>query len=81
MLEMDTKTQKPQKMTEQNEILNLDYHLKKLVVKALQKYWDERSTAAALGVSTRTLFRYKKLFGIKKDWLTKEVFIQNKLYQ
>ena len=49
------------------EILNIDYHVKNLVLKALNKYPTVEQSAAALGVSLRTLLRYKQTYGIGKN--------------
>ncbi len=48
----------------QLEILNLDYHVCRLTVKALNKFKEYEEAAKALGVTTRTLRNYKRQFKI-----------------
>lgn len=53
-------------MTE--EILNLDYNIKLLTLRALNKFpGDRKSAARALGISWRTLQRYKNRFRIRRQ--------------
>lgn len=60
------------------EILNIDYHVKRMVLKALNKCHSGVAASKLLGVSTRTLTRYKIQYGIRYDTLTKEFFIDSK---
>lgn len=46
------------------ETLNIDYNIKQLVIKALNKFRYEHEAAAALKVSTRSLYRYKHRFAL-----------------
>jgi transcriptional regulator with PAS, ATPase and Fis domain len=48
------------------EILNIDYHTKRLIVKALNKSATHEKAAKALGISERNLFRLKKQYNIEK---------------
>jgi hypothetical protein len=50
----------------QEEILNIEYHTKRLVVKALNTCGTHEAAAARLGICTRTVFRLKRIYGIKK---------------
>jgi transcriptional regulator of acetoin/glycerol metabolism len=47
------------------ENLNLDHNIKLLLLKALNKYKWESEAAEALGVSKKTLWRYKNTYGIE----------------
>jgi len=49
------------------EVLNIQYHRRQLTLKALNKYKSITKAAGAMGLSTRTLHRYIKLFDFKKD--------------
>lgn len=46
------------------EYLNLDYHIKRLIIIAMSKYTHYTEQAKALGVTTRTLFNYRKKYGL-----------------
>ncbi len=48
----------------QKEVLNIDENVRILVRKAVDKYPELTTAAAALGVNKRTLSRYKKRFDI-----------------
>jgi hypothetical protein len=48
------------------EPLNIEYHIKKMLVKALNKTDNVSQAAQLLGVSERTAFRMKASYGIKK---------------
>lgn len=48
------------------EILNIDYHIKELIVKALNRTTSHEKAAIALGISERNLFRLRKQYNIKK---------------
>lgn len=47
------------------EVLNINHHVKILVMKALTRKPNHGEAAAALGISLRTLHRYKVQFNIK----------------
>jgi DeoR/GlpR family transcriptional regulator of sugar metabolism len=49
-----------------SEILNIEYHRKDLILKALNRKANYKEAAAALGVSKRTLQRDIVNFNIKK---------------
>ena len=53
------------------ETLNIEAHIKPMLIKALNKYLIVELAAKALGIGIRTLQRYKHLYGIgrKKDGL------------
>jgi len=46
------------------ENLNLDYHIKRLIIIALAKYKTETEQSRALGVSKRTLYNYRKRYSL-----------------
>jgi transcriptional regulator with GAF, ATPase, and Fis domain len=48
------------------DILNIDYHIKGLIVKALNRTSSHEKAAKALGISERNLFRLRKQYNIKK---------------
>lgn len=49
-----------------SEILNIDYHTKRLIVKALNQTLSHEKAAKALGISERNLFRLRKQYNIQK---------------
>jgi len=62
-------------MIQQTEVLNIDYHVKHMTIKALNKFNKIELAAAALGVNKRTISRYQKRFNIfwdKRDSKFKE---------
>lgn len=44
------------------ENLNIQYHTARHVREALRRYKSQEDAAKALGISSRTLIRYKKLY-------------------
>lgn len=48
------------------EDLNIRNNISQLVVKALNRYEKIKDAAAALGISTRNLLRYRNEFDIKR---------------
>lgn len=44
------------------ENLNIQYHIARHVREALRRYKSQEDAAKALGISSRTLIRYKKLY-------------------
>ena len=56
--------------TAEGENLNIYYNIKLLAIKALNSYPTHAKAAAALGVSEKTLFNYKKIYRIEKDVVT-----------
>ena len=59
-----------------NENLNLDFHVKRLTLKALNRYHLRKDAAEALGINERTLYRYRHQYDIIFDKATKR-FISN----
>lgn len=53
-------------MTEPTEILNIDFHRKRLLIKALNKAGSSEKAALLLGVSQRTVVRYKGVYRITR---------------
>lgn len=51
----------------QDEILNIEYHVKRIVLKSLNKTHFVKEAARLLGISERTLHRYKRQFNISYD--------------
>ena len=49
------------------ENLNIEYHKKRLLIKALNKYRYQHLAAGPLGISVRTLMRYINAFDLIKD--------------
>lgn len=47
-----------------SEILNIEHHYRLLAIKALNKFKDHREAAKAMGITVRTLSRWKKKFKI-----------------
>jgi transcriptional regulator of acetoin/glycerol metabolism len=62
-----------------NEILNLEYHHKRLVIKALNTALTINQAAALLGVSYNTLNRRMKQYNICLCTKTKRYTIKDKL--
>ena len=52
-------------MPSSNEILNIEYNIRQMLIQALNKY-DRKTAAQKLGICTRTLDRYKNSFNIVK---------------
>lgn len=59
-----------------SEILNIHYHKKVMILKALNKYGNGNIDASArdLGISLRTLYRYKHDLEIEYDYGTKKFY-------
>ena len=56
------------------EILNIDYHIKRLTLKALNRFPTTQEAANALGYSARQVLRFKKQFNIKRSRKSKEYY-------
>lgn len=57
------------------EILNIDFHVKRLCLRALKKCNGNRDRAAViLGISSRTLTRYIRMYHLKRVWDAGYVF-------
>lgn len=44
--------------------LNIDYHVKRLLLIAIAKFKTEKEQAEALGICTTTLWKYKKKYNL-----------------
>ena len=44
------------------EYLNIDYHINRLLLIATNKFKTEKEQAEALGVTTKTLYNYRKKY-------------------
>lgn len=51
----------------QEEILNIEFHVKRMCLLALNRTLYHKDAADLLGITDRTLYRYRKNFGIKFD--------------
>lgn len=61
-----------------NENLNIEYHKKRLLLKALNVCKKKEDACKALGISNRTLYRLIKLYKIKLDPVGVYFFSPNK---
>lgn len=61
----------------EEENLNIEWHIKQRVLKALNKFKNDFKAAAALGINARTLYSYKKRFDIERCPETKEYSFKN----
>jgi hypothetical protein len=50
-----------------DEDLNINTNVKKLVIASLNKSFSDKEAAQLLGISDRTLTRYKNVYNIKKE--------------
>ena len=57
------------------EILNIEFNVKQMVLRALNKFGMITSAATALSIGERTLYNYKNRFNIKKIADTKQYSI------
>lgn len=61
-----------------DEILNLEYHRQRLVLKALNKAGSAEKAAKLLGITSRTVKRYLRQYSIRRCPETKNYeFINN----
>lgn len=61
------------------EILNIDHHVKQLVLKALNKFRYLTEACRALGISERSLANYRQRYNIQhNDHTNQYSIIQNK---
>lgn len=58
------------------EVLNLHYHFKRMAIKALNKAETIQEAADLLGISERTLHRWKVIYGIVYDDIIDQYFIK-----
>jgi hypothetical protein len=61
----------------EEEILNIEWHVKRKVLKALNKFKNDFKAAAAPGIHARTLYRYKKRFNIERCPVTRQYSFKN----
>lgn len=61
-----------------DEILNLEYHYKRLALIACNKTEHLKDAAYLLGISERTLFRWMRLYGIKKDRKNRKYYLEER---
>lgn len=59
-----------------DEILNIEYHVKIMVLKALNRTDNNNDACKLLGISVRTLFRYKISFNIIYDDINNNFYIR-----
>lgn len=57
----------PDIMVTLGEDLNISRNIKKLVIASLNKSFSDKEAAQLLGISDRTLTRYKNVYNIKKE--------------
>ncbi|HVZ95419.1 MAG TPA: hypothetical protein VG847_00985 [Chitinophagaceae bacterium] len=62
------------------ESLNIEEKRRNLVLKALNKFAREKEAYKALGISEKTLSRYKKNYGIEKCVVTGEYSFREKKF-
>jgi transposase-like protein len=56
----------------QNEILNLDYHYEKMLIKALNKAGTIKDASQLLGITERTTYSWMKKFNLSKSYQNEE---------
>ena len=61
-----------------DEILNIDFHVKQLLLKALNKHGKSEKAATVLGISLKTLHNYVKDYQVTK---VANVFVSLKVSQ
>ena len=61
-----------------DEILNIDFHVKQLLLKALNKHERYQDAATVLGISLRSLYKYMKDYQVTK---VANVFVSHKITQ
>lgn len=66
-------------LTMEEEILNIEYHVKQRVLKALNKFKNDFQASQALGIGSRTLYRYKQRFNIERCPVTKEYLFKKEM--
>lgn len=62
----------------ENEILNIDYHVRSMVLKALNLFPTKMAAAKQLGISERNLYHYIDRFNIERDGLSRKYIIKSK---
>jgi len=56
----------------QDEILNLDYHYEKMLIKALNKGSTIKDASKLLGITERTTYTWMKKFNLSKSYQNEE---------
>jgi hypothetical protein len=64
----------------QEEILNIDFNVRRMVLKALNRFTIQKDAAKALGISDRTLIKYKEHYNIVRDTSGTYISKQQTLY-
>lgn len=49
------------------DTLNIDFHRRAMIIKALNRYDNMRLSALALGIHERSLYRWREVYNIIKD--------------
>jgi len=60
------------------EDLNIANMVRRKLLLALNKYKNDERAAAALGISERSVWKYKREFGVHRSPKTKEYSLNNK---
>lgn len=61
------------------EILNIEYHVKRMIVKALNNTQTHEDAALLLGITVRTLYRYKAQYNVFYDKRSNDYFLRESL--
>jgi len=61
------------------DTLNLEYHKRRLCVKALNCTLSKNDAAHALGISQRQIFRWMRLYDIRQDPKTRKYYYLEKI--
>lgn len=65
----------------QEESLNIDYHISRLVVRVLNKVETKVEAHRLLGCSEKTLYRYIWCYNLKQKngvWINGDIFVNTK---
>ena len=63
------------------ETLNIDYHTRRLTVKALNKTDSIEDAAYQLGVHERTLYKWMRIYKIHRDLKTRKYYYLEQIPQ
>lgn len=69
-----------QQLPDDDSILNINYHTRRLLLIALNKFKKPHQCAEVLGISERTVFRMKVEFGIIQQDKKYFIIINRKFY-
>lgn len=58
------------------EILNINRHVERLVLKALNRFKHSVPAASALGIDTKQLYHLRRKFEIEQDYQSKQFIIK-----